>query len=44
MASVAARAGCDFIVSRNVVDFSTLPVKAIAPADFLKLLPARKKV
>jgi predicted nucleic acid-binding protein len=44
VASVAARRGCDFIISRNAADFSTSPVKAISPADFLKLLPARKKV
>ena len=43
VASVAARRGCDFIVSRNAADFSTSPVKAISPADFLKLLPVRKK-
>ncbi|MGA2854641.1 MAG: PIN domain-containing protein [Verrucomicrobiota bacterium] len=44
VASVAARHGCDFIVSRNTVDFSTSTVKAISPADFLKILSARKKV
>jgi len=44
VASVAARHGCDFIVSRNAVDFSASPAKAISPADFLKILSARKKV
>jgi predicted nucleic acid-binding protein len=43
VASVAARCGCDFIISRNSADFSTSPVKAISPSDFLKLLPARKR-
>lgn len=43
VASIAARDGCDFIVSRNGSDFSGSPVKAIPPTDFLKHLPARKK-
>jgi len=42
--SVAASHRCDFIVSRNAVDFSTAPVKPISPADFLNILSARKKV
>jgi hypothetical protein len=44
VASVAARRGCDFIVSRNATDFSTSSVKTISPADFFKLLSVRKKV
>ena len=44
VASVAAQQGCDWIVSRNAVDFSASPVKAISPADFLKILHAQKKV
>jgi predicted nucleic acid-binding protein len=43
VASVAARRECDFIVSRNAADFLMSPVKAISPADFLKLLPIRKR-
>jgi predicted nucleic acid-binding protein len=43
VAIVAARHGCDFIVSRNAVDFSTSPVKAISPADFLAILHPKKK-
>ena len=42
VASVAAERGCDWIVSRNVADFSASPVKAIAPAEFLKILSALK--
>jgi predicted nucleic acid-binding protein len=42
VASIAARDGCDFIVSRNVSDFSGSPVKAILPAGFLKNMSARK--
>ena len=42
VASVAARHGCDFIVSRNVVDFSTSPVRPISPADFLAILHKKK--
>ena len=42
--SVAARDGCDFIVSRNVLDFSASPVKTVSPADFLKVLHPQKKV
>ena len=44
VASAAARQGCDFIVSRNVVDFSNSPVKAVSPTDFLEILSAQKKV
>jgi predicted nucleic acid-binding protein len=43
VASVAASRGCDFIVSRNAADFFMSTVKAISPADFLKLLPIRRK-
>jgi predicted nucleic acid-binding protein len=44
VASVAVQDGCDFIISRNAMDFSASPVKAISPADFLKIIHARKKV
>ena len=44
VASVAVRDGCDFIISRNAADFSASPVKAISPADFLKILSTQKKV
>jgi predicted nucleic acid-binding protein len=44
VASVAVRDKCDFIISRNAVDFSASPVKAISPADFLKILSTKKKV
>ena len=44
VASVAARDGCDFIVSRNALDFAGSPVKAISPSEFLKIIRTRKKV
>jgi predicted nucleic acid-binding protein len=44
VASVAVRDKCDFIISRNAVDFSASPVKAISPADFLKILSTKKKI
>ena len=40
VAAVAEAAKCDYIVTRNVPDFTGSPVPAITPADFLKLLPA----
>jgi predicted nucleic acid-binding protein len=43
VASVAVRDKCDCIISRNAMDFSASPVKTISPADFLKILYARKK-
>ena len=43
VASVAARQGCDFSVSRNTVDFSASPVKSISPVDFLAMLYTKKK-
>jgi len=43
VASVAARHEREFIVSQNVVDFSTSPVKAISPADYLAILHPKKK-
>jgi hypothetical protein len=44
VASVAARQGCDVIVSRNAVDFSASPVRAISPADFLKMFDAQRNI
>ena len=29
---------CDFIVTRNIGDFSASPVKALAPEEFLELI------
>ncbi len=43
VASVAARHGCDFIISRNAVDFSGSPVKTISPSGFLTILHPKKK-
>jgi predicted nucleic acid-binding protein len=40
--SVAARHKCDFIVSRNAADFAGSPIKAISPAEFLKILHPEK--
>jgi hypothetical protein len=40
VAAVAAAAGCDYIVTRNVRDFTGSPVLAVTPAEFLKVLPA----
>ncbi len=37
VASAAEAAQCEFIVTRNVVDFTNSPVPAIAPADLLVL-------
>ena len=36
-AECAAACGADFIVTRNVKDFSESTVKAVSPEDFLKL-------
>ena len=41
VASVAVRDGCDYIISRNAADFSASPVKAIPPADILKILAGK---
>ena len=38
VASLAAREGCDYIVTRNVQDFSGTSPPAITPADFLARL------
>lgn len=35
VAAIAARAGCQFIVTRNVVDFKQSLVPALLPAEFL---------
>ena len=40
VATLAQRAECDYIVTRNVPDFAGSPVPAITPTDFLNLLPA----
>lgn len=34
----AEKAGCDFIITRNVTDYRNAPVKAITPREFLDLL------
>jgi len=44
VASVAVRDKCDLIISRNTADFSTSPIKAISPANFLEILRVWKKV
>lgn len=33
---------CDFIVTRNIGDFSVSPVKAIAPEEFLELIQSHE--
>ena len=38
VASLAAREGCDYIVTRNEQDFSSVRPPAIAPSDLLALL------
>lgn len=35
--SVAERTGCDYIVTRNLEDFSKSAVPAISPQDFIKI-------
>lgn len=42
VAAIAAKYGCDYIVSRNAADFNSSPIKAISPADFLQILQTRK--
>ncbi len=37
IASVAERMGCEFIVTRNVGDFSNSVVPAISPRDFIEV-------
>ncbi len=44
VASVAVHDACDYIISRNAADYSASPVRAILPADFLKILGAQGKV
>jgi predicted nucleic acid-binding protein len=39
VASVAEAARCDYLVTRNVPDFSGSPVPAITPTDLLALVP-----
>ena len=38
MAQTTARLGADYIITRNLKDYTTSPVPAISPHDFLKLL------
>jgi len=38
VASIAAKAGCELIVTRNVVDFKRSPVPALLPEEFLERL------
>jgi len=40
VASLAERHQCDYIVSRNAADFVGSTVRALTPADFLKVLAA----
>jgi predicted nucleic acid-binding protein len=40
VAASAEASGCQYVVSRNVTDFTGSPVAALTPADFLGLLPA----
>lgn len=40
VASLAQSANCDYIVTRNVPDFTGSPVPAVTPTHFLKLLPS----
>ena len=35
--SSALTAGCDLILTRNVVDFAASPVKAVSPTDFMAI-------
>ena len=39
VAAIAQASACDYIVTRNVRDFAGSPVSALAPIDFLALLP-----
>jgi hypothetical protein len=39
VASVAEAAKSDYVVTRNVSDFTGSPVPALTPTDFLALLP-----
>ena len=39
VAAAAEASSCDYIITRNAPDFAGSPVRAITPADFLKLLP-----
>ena len=41
MAETAARTGADYIVTRNIKDYSHSKVKAVSPADFLLMLDKR---
>jgi predicted nucleic acid-binding protein len=43
LSCVAARTGCDFIVSRNEADFASSPVSCLNPATFLQRLDSIKK-
>jgi len=38
VASIAAKAGCELVVTRNVVDFKRSPVPALLPEEFLERL------
>ncbi|CAA6824092.1 MAG: Pilus assembly protein [uncultured Thiotrichaceae bacterium] len=38
VASIAAKAGCELIVTRNVADFKRSPVPALLPEEFLERL------
>ncbi|MBR3147329.1 MAG: hypothetical protein IKF54_04195 [Eubacterium sp.] len=43
MAMTAARTGADYIVTRNIKDYSHSKVKAVRPADFLLMLDNNKE-
>lgn len=39
VAALAQREGCEAIITRNVLDFSASPVRAMSPEEFLALKP-----
>ena len=38
VAAVAARMGLQYLITRNTKDFKDLPVRAVTPSEFLKLM------
>ncbi|MBI5760762.1 MAG: PIN domain-containing protein [Planctomycetales bacterium] len=41
LSCVAARTGCDYIISRNEADFARSPVRCLSPAAILSLLDSQ---
>ena len=39
IAKTALKAGCDYILTRNVKDYAKSPVKAITPKELIKIFP-----